>query len=202
MSNKYFQTHLLCHFCVQHPRNWQTDVGKGRQLRAHSSCLVLFIRAFCVHKAYRRSVSKPCHSCSSLTTLAARREYISAGSRFILLSSSQASVHWILWKDYQSQINATGPLKVEWRWSCWLHQNAIRATLCCKMADLKRERMLGFLKILLSLNAAFIFKRSQLLLRHYCTQWLKPTLFFFLLDWFRLMVCRLVLHILSLSVDR
>lgn len=168
MASNCCQTHLLCHFYVQHPRNGQTHVGKRHQLRAHSSFLVLFIRAFHVHKAYRRSVSEP-HS-SSLTTLTARREYISAGSRFILLSSSWASAHWILWKDYQSQKNATGPLKVESRWSCWRPRNAIKAFLCCKMADLKREKMLGFLTILLFLNAAFICKRSKLLLRHYCTQ--------------------------------
>lgn len=121
--NSYYHPHSVmscqisaCVLYVQHPRNWQIHAGKRHQLRARSSLFVLFIRAFHVHKAYRRSAGEPYSS--SLTTLTAHGEYISAGFRVILLSSSRASARWILWKDYQSQKNATGPLKVESRWSC------------------------------------------------------------------------------------
>lgn len=176
-------------------------MGKRHQLRAHSSLWVLFIRAFHVHKAYRRSTSEAYSS--SLTTLTARAEYISPGFHFILLSSSLASAHWILWKDYQSQINATGPLKVESRWSCCRHRNAIKAPLCCKMVDLKRKCW-GSLTYSSFLMQHLFAKGHSFFSGIAAPSSWSPLFFFFffLLDWFRLMVCRLVLHILSLSVDQ
>lgn len=116
-------------------------------------------------------------------------------------------------ESFERTISLKKTQQGHWKWSqgeaVWRHRNAIKAPSVLQNGwfnrEREREKMLWFVKILLTLNATFICQRSRLLLGQNCTRELKLTLFFFFppsLDWFRLMVRRLVLHILSLSVDQ